>query len=103
MKREPKFFWQVRVSPSRTIGIAALFAFVLADQVALAQADQNRLYRSAYFLGRGDTGIATADNEEAVFYNPPVIAYGKGIYKLTILASPQVEVSQSARDLSHRL
>ncbi len=57
------------------------------------------LYRSAYFLGRGDTGIATADEEDAIFYNPAGIAYGKGIYKKTVLAAPTVEISQSTRDL----
>lgn len=70
---------------------------------ALAQQSSANVYRSAYFLGRGDTGIASADDQEAVFYNPAGLANGKGIYKETILASPQVEVSQSTRDLASQL
>lgn len=62
-----------------------------------------RVYRSAYFLGRGDTGISVADNEDAIFYNPAGIAYGKGIYKKTVLLSPTIEVSSSTRDMGRRL
>jgi hypothetical protein len=62
-----------------------------------------RVYRSAYFLGRGDTGIATADNEEAIFYNPAGLAYGNGIYKKVVLVSPQVEVSEATKDLTRQL
>lgn len=61
------------------------------------------LYRSAYFLGRGDTGIATADYEDAVFYNPAGIAQGKGIYKEIIFAGPMVEVSQDTRDVVRKI
>lgn len=55
-------------------------------------------YRSAYYLGRGDTGIAVADNEEAIFYNPAGLAQGKSIYKKSILASPFVELSMDTKD-----
>jgi hypothetical protein len=58
------------------------------------------VYRSAYFLGRGDTGIAEADREDAIFYNPAGLAQGTGIYKKTILVSPQIEVSQGTRDVA---
>lgn len=56
-------------------------------------------YRSGYYLGRGDTGIAVADDEEAVFYNPAGLAVGKGIFKRIILLSPYVEVSKDTRDV----
>lgn len=65
----------------------------------LANAESQRLFRSAYYLGRGDTGIAIADNHEAIFYNPAGLAQGKGIYKETILASPMVEASVATKDL----
>ncbi len=57
------------------------------------------LYRSAYFLGRGHTGIATADNEDAIFYNPAGIAQGNSLYKKTILASPFFEISDDTKNL----
>ncbi len=63
----------------------------------------NRIYRSTYFLGRGDTGVAIADDEEAIFYNPAGIALGKGLYKKTVLASPQVEISGATKDLAREL
>ena len=61
------------------------------------------LYRSAYFLGRGDTGIASPDNEDAIFYNPAGIALGKGIYKEIVFAAPMVEVSQDTRDVVRKV
>ena len=75
--------------------------FVTFD-IAFAE-DQQRLFRSAYYLGRGDTGIAIADDEEAIFYNPAGLALGKGIYKKTVLASPMVEVSEDTRSLAKQL
>lgn len=65
--------------------------------------DDQRLYRSAHYLGRGDTGIAIADDHEAIMYNPAGIAQGKGIYKKTVLASPMVEFSDDARNLAREL
>src|SRR5689334_2467079 len=82
--------------------VAIAASFVLAAP-ARAQLGEDRLYRSAYFLGRGDTGISIADEQDAIFYNPAGIAYGKGIYKKTVLAAPQIEVSESTRDLVRRL
>lgn len=75
-------------------GAALLFA---------AEAQAQQIYRSPYFLGRGDTGVSIADDEEAIFYNPAGVAQGKGIYKKTVLASPAVEVSQATRDLVKQL
>jgi hypothetical protein len=65
--------------------------------------DDQRLYRSAYYLGRGDTGLAIADDAEAIMYNPAGIAQGKGIYKRIILASPMLEASDDARNLAREL
>lgn len=59
----------------------------------------NTIYRSPYYLGRGDTGVATADYQEAIFYNPAGLAQGKGLYKETVLISPSVEVSTKTKDL----
>lgn len=58
-----------------------------------------RIYRSAYFLGRGDTGVAIADGSEAIHYNPAGLAQGKGVYKETVLVSPMVELSTATKDL----
>lgn len=60
-------------------------------------------YRSAAFLGRGDAGLAIADDEDAIFYNPAGVARGKGIFKRAVFLSPMIEMSQSARDLANRI
>lgn len=93
-----------------SLKIAALLLASLATggPVASAQAldqphNSDKIYRSAYFLGRGNAGIAAADEEEAIFYNPAGLAYGKGIYKKTVLVSPHVELSQATRDLARQL
>lgn len=76
--------------------------FSLWTQSAFAEDDQ-RLYRSPYYLGRGDTGLAIADDQEAIMYNPAGLARGKGIYKRVILASPMIEFSDDARNLAKEL
>jgi hypothetical protein len=65
--------------------------------------DSQRLYRSAYYLGRGDTGLALTDDSEAIMYNPAGIAQGKGVYKRVILASPTLEFSDDARALAKEI
>ncbi len=59
----------------------------------------HRIYRSPYHLGRGDTGVSTADYSEAIFYNPAGLAQGKGLYKETVLVSPTIQVSTKTKDL----
>lgn len=61
--------------------------------------DQERIYRSAYFLGRGDAGLSIADDQDAIFYNPAGVALGKGIFKKVVLLSPHVEISDDTRNL----
>lgn len=58
-----------------------------------------REYRSANFLGKGDTGIANATGEDAIFYNPAGIAQGKGILNEIVLASPQIEATPNINQL----
>lgn len=62
-----------------------------------------RLYRSAYFLGRGDAGIAIADDFEAIFYNPAGLARGEGLYKQTVFLSPQADLSVDTRNLARKI
>lgn len=84
----------------------AAILIIMASAPAYGQAASeasNRIYRSASFLGRGDTGVAIADDEEAIFYNPAGIAQGKGLYKKTVLLSPQVEISEATKDLAREL
>jgi hypothetical protein len=87
-----------------------LFGLFLGSFEGFAVAENNPpantapdLYRSTYYLGRGNTGVAVADEEEAIFYNPAGLALGKGVYKKTVLASPQVEFSTATRDLIRKL
>jgi len=70
---------------------------------SFAIADGDRIYRSAHYLGRGDTGIAVAYDQEAIFYNPAGLAQGKGIYKKVVIGSPQLEFSSRGRDLYNKL
>ena len=62
-----------------------------------------RPFKSAYYLGRGDTGIALTDNHEAIFYNPAGIAMGKKIFKEVVLLSPQATVSGDTKDLARQV
>lgn len=57
------------------------------------------LFRSAYFLGRGDTGIALAEGYEAIFYNPAGVAVSDGILNEIVFLSPTFEVSEDTRDV----
>jgi len=76
--------------------------FVAGDLYGQAY-DYHRVYQSPYYLGRGDAGIAIADEQHALFYNPAGLAYGKGIYKKWVLATPTVGGSMAARDLARKL
>lgn len=62
-----------------------------------------QFFRSGTYLGRGNTGIADADNHEAIFYNPAGIAKGSGIYKESVLMSATVEVSSASKDLIRQM
>lgn len=80
--------------------LATLMAAAFLSLTQPSWADESaRIYRSGYYLGRGDTGIASCDNHDAIFYNPAAIAQGKGIYKETVLMSPLLEMSRDTRDL----
>lgn len=85
-----------------TVPLLGLFSFY-SPLVAAANSEANRLYRSAHYLGRGDTGLADADNQEAIFYNPAGLAQGKGIYKRFVAGSPHVEISSKTRDIYQRI
>lgn len=82
--------------------IGTMLALTLSGQAYADSLEFNTLYRSPYFLGRGDTGVATADNHEAIFYNPAGLAQGKGIYKETVLISPSVQVSTQTKDVARK-
>ncbi|MEZ4741846.1 MAG: hypothetical protein R3B45_05275 [Bdellovibrionota bacterium] len=78
--------------------------FLIISLTPVSYADEfPYTYRSSYFLGRGDTGLAIADNEDAIFYNPAGIALGKGLYKKTVFAAPMLEVSQDTRDVIRKI
>ena len=79
-----------------------LASTALPSSLLIAEDDQ-RLYRDAYYLGRGDTGLAIADQQESIMYNPAGLARGKGIYGRIILASPMLEFSDDARNLAKEL
>jgi hypothetical protein len=79
-----------------------LIAMFLPAMTSYGEDDQ-RLYRSSYYLGRGDTGLAIADDYEAMLYNPAGIAQGTGVYRRLILASPSLEFSDDARNMATEL
>ncbi|RZA22712.1 MAG: hypothetical protein EOP10_14675 [Proteobacteria bacterium] len=86
----------------RSIALS-LAAFAAAQELRADSLEFYTLYRSPYYLGRGDTGVATADNHEAIFYNPAGLALGKGIYKETVLISPSVQVSTQTKDVARQV
>lgn len=87
--------------PQYSLGIFYL-AVTAFSQATFAE-DQERIWRSSYFLGRGDAGISIADNEDAIFYNPAGIALGKGIYKRIVLVSPHIEISEDTRNVAREV
>lgn len=72
---------------------------VLGTSTIAQAAEIQREYRSARYLGMGDTGISLSEGHDALFYNPAGIADVKGIVNEIVLASPQVEVSANAKSL----
>ncbi len=88
--------------------LLAVWASLLAGSHGLwsstARGDEfQRIYRSPSYLGRGDTGVAIADNEEAIFYNPAGLAQGSGIFKGLTVLSPGLEISSDTRSLVKEL
>jgi hypothetical protein len=55
--------------------------------------------KSAAFMGRGNTGIAIAQDEDAIFYNPAGLAYGSGVFRKILFLSPYAEMSQDTRNV----
>lgn len=80
-----------------------LCALLIAAGTAAHADPFPHFFRSGTYLGRGDTGIADADNHEALFYNPAGIAKGDGIYKEAALVSATVEVSSASKDLIRQM
>lgn len=79
------------------LGVTMVYHLVTTP--SFATDETQRIYKSAQYLTRGDTGIAIADGIEAIHYNPAGIATGKGIYKETVLGSPMIEFSANTKDL----
>ncbi len=65
--------------------------------------DSQRLYRSAHYLGRGDTSLATAEGPDGLYYNPAGIAQGQGVFGRLIFLSPHLEFSDDARNMATEL
>lgn len=72
--------------------------FSLTESRVFAQ-ELQREYKSAEFLGKGDTGISSAHGMDAVFYNPAGISQGKGILSEIIAISPQIEGTENLKQL----
>jgi hypothetical protein len=89
--RPCKFILKVAVG-SLSVMIAPIAEPILAE-------DAQRIYRSSHYLGRGDTGLAVADDHEAIFYNPAGLAQGQGIFSRAVLLSPSLEFSNDARNM----
>lgn len=91
-----KFF--SNILPKKCSTILTLLSLLVLQQEVLA-AEYPYTYRSFMYLGRGDTGIADTDNEDAMFYNPGAIASGNGLYKKTVIPSLGLQFSQSTKDI----
>ncbi len=81
----------------------ALLSYCQGSFLYAEELESYRMYHSAYFLGRGDTGIADAEGYEAIFYNPAGLAIGKGIYKETVFASPTIIISNDTKNLARKV
>lgn len=90
----------VKENARKGINLGLSLTFLATSmQVKADEISDHRLYRSAHYLGRGDTGIAVNDKHHSIFYNPAGLAMGSGIYKETVFFAPRVEVSSSTKDL----
>ncbi|MES2616008.1 MAG: hypothetical protein V4591_11410 [Bdellovibrionota bacterium] len=85
----------------RALVYANLLHAFLSFEVVFADQFQYQ-YRSARYLGRGDTGIASSSGVDAMFYNPAGIAQGAGQFKELYIVSPQVEGSEDLRSLYNK-
>lgn len=83
----------------RFLYITIFMTIWLGSQYSLLAEEYPYTYRSAAFLGRGDTGIADADNEDAIFYNPGFLGFGDSIYKKIVFPSFGIQLSNSIADL----
>lgn len=88
----------MRVLLLKALVLIAPYPLLAGDQI-----ENYRLYRSAEYMAKGDTGIAFADNLEAIFYNPAGLAQGKSLYKETVFASPQFEYSKDTSNLIKKI
>jgi hypothetical protein len=84
-------------SVKQALKIFAMTAVFFASDVFAE--DAQRIYRSSHYLGRGDTGLAVADDYEAIFYNPAGLAQGQGIFSRAVFLSPSFEFSDDARNM----
>ncbi len=92
-----------RSKVNKVLGSSFLLLSLASGSAHADQLSFDTLYRSPHYLGRGDTGVAVADDFEAIFYNPAGLATGKGIYKQTVLISPSFEASTQTKDLARQV
>lgn len=93
--------WKLLLSSRCCAGLALscfLMCLAMPPEVALAGEIQ-RMYRSAYLLGMGDTGVAFARGSDAIFYNPAGVALSKSLLVEASILSPQVEVARSSENI----
>jgi hypothetical protein len=81
----------------------SLFVLALLSPTCLYADEYPYLFRSPYFEGRGDTGIAIAEGEDAIFYNPAGVAISNSLFNRLIILSPDVEISQNAGSVADAL
>ena len=89
------------LSIKKTLAYLSVAAAMVSSNVFAE--DAQRLYRSSHYLGRGDAGLAIADDHEAIFYNPAGLAQGQGIFNRAIFLSPAFEFSDDARNMMNAL
>ena len=79
----------------------ALTSLLLPTTLALPAwaAGLQRDFRSAHALGAGDTGVASVEGSDAIFYNPAGMAQSKTLVSEVLLASPQFTVSDTSASL----
>jgi hypothetical protein len=88
----------MQLYPWIAVALSTLLSLT-SRQLTADELEFDSLYRSPYYLGRGDTGVAVADGHEALFYNPAGLATGKGVYKEIVLVSPSIQSSLKTKDI----
>ena len=83
-----------------SVTLFALLNGMALTSTSVAYAKEiDRDYRSARGLAMGNTGVASAEGADSLFYNPAGIANVREIVNEIVLLSPQISIGEDTRSL----